>query len=254
MASLGRSPGAAALTSADIPDGSITAAKVTADVATQAEIDLKANLTSAALVTPNLGTPSAGVLTNATGLVATTGLTASGTKSSGTFLRGDNTWAAAGGGKLKQITSATNNTAASSGSAGSSGSVTASGCAHNITVTSGNDILVTATIPWRHYIGSSAVNYIYSSFWIYHSTDDGVGDAYAVIANTLLKAYADDVTAGLEAGYYHDAFGSFNYLHESVSGTTHYYKIYLQSGGLGTVYISADGVTYSSMTLMEIEA
>ena len=39
MATLGRSPGAAPLTSADIPDGSITAAKVTADVATQAELD-----------------------------------------------------------------------------------------------------------------------------------------------------------------------------------------------------------------------
>ena len=69
MATLGRSPGAAPLTSADIPDSSITAAKVTADVATQAEIDLKANLTNAALVTPNLGTPSAGVMTNMTGAV-----------------------------------------------------------------------------------------------------------------------------------------------------------------------------------------
>ena len=69
MASLGRRPGAAPLTTADIPDGSITAAKVTADVATQAEIDLKANLTSAVLVTPNLGTPSAGVMTNMTGAV-----------------------------------------------------------------------------------------------------------------------------------------------------------------------------------------
>ena len=50
------------------------------------------------LVAPALGTPASGVLTNATGLVATTGLTASGTKNSTTFLRGDNTWAAAGGG------------------------------------------------------------------------------------------------------------------------------------------------------------
>jgi len=79
MATLGRSPGAAPLTSADIPDNSITSAKivagtvaasdVAADVATQAEIDLKAPLTNAALVTPNLGTPSAGVMTNMTGAV-----------------------------------------------------------------------------------------------------------------------------------------------------------------------------------------
>ena len=89
MASLGRTPGAAPLTSADIPDDSITGAKivddaidsehyaagsvdaahVAADVATQAEIDLKANLTSAALVTPDLGTPSAGVVTNLSGVL-----------------------------------------------------------------------------------------------------------------------------------------------------------------------------------------
>ena len=76
MATLGRSPGAAPLTSADIPDNSITGAKivagtieasdVAADMATQAELDLKAPLASPVLVTPNLGTPSAITLTNAT--------------------------------------------------------------------------------------------------------------------------------------------------------------------------------------------
>ena len=48
---------------------------------------------SPTLVTPALGTPSAGVLTSCTGLPATTGLTATGTKDATTFLRGDNTWA-----------------------------------------------------------------------------------------------------------------------------------------------------------------
>ena len=65
MAYLGRKGASAALTSADIPDGSISAVKVAADVATQAEIDLKANLASPTLTTPNLGTPSAVTLTNA---------------------------------------------------------------------------------------------------------------------------------------------------------------------------------------------
>ena len=76
MSYLGRPGATAPLTSADIPDDSITAAKiasgaitaadVAADMATQAELDLKAPLASPVLVTPNLGTPSAVTLTNAT--------------------------------------------------------------------------------------------------------------------------------------------------------------------------------------------
>lgn len=61
--------------------------------------------TSPTLTTPALGTPSALVLTNATGLVASTGTTATGTPSSTTFLRGDNTWAVpAGGGGSGTVT------------------------------------------------------------------------------------------------------------------------------------------------------
>lgn len=52
---------------------------------------------SPALTTPALGTPSALVLTNAIGLVASTGTTATGTPSSTTYLRGDNTWATVSG-------------------------------------------------------------------------------------------------------------------------------------------------------------
>ena len=50
--------------------------------------------TNPILVTPALGTPSSGLLTSCTGLPATTGLTATGTKDATTFLRGDDTWAA----------------------------------------------------------------------------------------------------------------------------------------------------------------
>ena len=52
-----------------------------------------ATMSNKTLTTPNIGTPSAGTLTSCTGLPATTGLTATGTKDATTFLRGDNTWA-----------------------------------------------------------------------------------------------------------------------------------------------------------------
>lgn len=50
------------------------------------------------LTAPSLGTPTTLVLTNATGLVASTGTTATGTPSSTTYLRGDNTWSTPSGG------------------------------------------------------------------------------------------------------------------------------------------------------------
>ena len=69
--------------------GSIAQSKIT-NLTT--DLSSKAPLNSPVLVTPNIGTPSAGTLTNCTGLPATTGLTATGTKSSSTYLRGDDTW------------------------------------------------------------------------------------------------------------------------------------------------------------------
>lgn len=48
--------------------------------------------TSPTLVTPAIGTPSSGTLTSCTGLVPSTGLSATGTPGTTTFLRGDNSW------------------------------------------------------------------------------------------------------------------------------------------------------------------
>jgi len=58
---------------------------------------LAQTLSNKTFVTPALGTPASGVATNITGLVATTGLTATGTKDTTTFLRGDDTWTVVSG-------------------------------------------------------------------------------------------------------------------------------------------------------------
>ena len=70
MAYLGRKGQVAPLISADIPEGSITASHVTADVATQAEIDLKADIASPTF-TGTPAVPTAAAATNTTQAAST---------------------------------------------------------------------------------------------------------------------------------------------------------------------------------------
>ena len=67
---------------------------------------LDAPLLSPALVTPNLGIPSAGVMTNVTGMPLA-GLSATGTASATTYLRGDNSWQTAGSTSASDLDSGT---------------------------------------------------------------------------------------------------------------------------------------------------
>lgn len=64
MSYIGKTPTPVPLTSADLPDGGVTTAKLA---------------TSLSLTTPALGTPSSGTLTNATGLPISTGVSGLGT-------------------------------------------------------------------------------------------------------------------------------------------------------------------------------
>ena len=90
MPFIGSQPPQAALTSASISDGAITTAKFATG-----SVDAAAIATNAV--------DSAEI---ATGAVDLAHLSATGTAGSGNFLRGDNAWQAAGGGKLLQIVAA----------------------------------------------------------------------------------------------------------------------------------------------------
>ena len=81
-------------------------------------------------------------------------LSATGTASSSTFLRGDNAWAAAGGGKLLQVVEATTATEVSSTAA----TMADSGLTASITPASGSKVLILINQSIRQYRNRNSTN------------------------------------------------------------------------------------------------
>ena len=77
----------------DDVSGTASTKKATLGAVLAAYNDKTATMTNKTMVAPALGTPASGVLTNCTGLPMG-GLSATGTPSSSTFLRGDGAWSA----------------------------------------------------------------------------------------------------------------------------------------------------------------
>jgi|13_taG_2_1085334.scaffolds.fasta_scaffold14693_2 hypothetical protein len=162
-------------------------------------------------------------------------LSASGTASSSTFLRGDNSWAAAGGGKVLQVVntvycSESNSTSSSYADLGMSATMT---CA-----SSSNKILVIVDLQGiRHYGGDTSLNaYLQkdSSNWKLMGIRLSNFDTGTPAANSV----------GGTGGSFLDAVGDTS---------AHTYKIIFSNrAGTGTVRINDDNAC-SSITLMEIE-
>jgi hypothetical protein len=154
-------------------------------------------------------------------------------------------------GHVLQVSATSNRTTATT-----TGADVPTACTHGITVTAGNDILVMASIPYRFTSGGSSQNYISSVFFLRHSTTVGgsfTGVATSPSTGARQRAYIDNLDGtNVAANFYMDDTISFNFLDESVSGTTHFYKIFMDGDG-GTTEISYND-TYSTMTLMEIQS
>jgi hypothetical protein len=212
MPFIGNKPSAVPLTSADITDSIITSAKIT----------------DATIVN--------GDIANAT--IALAKLSATGTPSAATFLRGDNAWGEAGAsaGTIIQVVTATDNTSRTSTS---STFVTASNTL-SVSITpasASNKIFVLYTGA----VQNAGVTNSTSFFTIYRNGSTNLG---AGTSNALGSAFIDasNLVAQMSIGYLDSP--------STTSATT--YQVYFKNDNGTTVYLNAQG-TRSSITAFEIK-
>ena len=149
-------------------------------------------------------------------------------------------------------------TAASTSCTNSTGSIVASSNAASIiNVKAGNNIWITSSTPLRAY--SSAGVYIHTNIFLYWFTGGagyanvmGAGDGNLTSPYALARLYFDQ-TGDLPGGFYHDGSEPVNYMHKNVAAGTHYYKIYFNISGTGTITSSYNELP-GTMQLTEIEA
>jgi hypothetical protein len=173
----------------------------------------------------------------ATKLLASLGTTATGTPSSSTFLRGDNTWSSAGAtaGQVIQVLSATDNTNRTTTSSSF--------------VTGSNTLSVTIT-------PSSTSNKIFVIASTCLRTD--ANSVYAVA--TIFRGSTNLGNSNLGMGSIWSTSGTANfpftmhYLDSPASTSALTYQVYFRAANTGTIYLNGlDPNNQGSITVMEIK-
>lgn len=231
------------------PDDSISTVKIQDDAVTAAKLansintEITANTAKVTNATHTGDVTGATALTIATDAVDIAMLSATGTADATTFLRGDNAWASAGGGKVLQVVQVIKTDGFSTGSSthtditGISASITPSSSSNKILV---NVSVGTADFSAAAYFGFQLVR---------DSTDLGQGTVAGQTASTFGGTGNNSRGRGSLAYTYLDS-------PSSTSSLTYKLQVRIESGN--TIYINYRNAgtyltTSSTITLMEIE-
>jgi len=225
MGYLGYKPADKPLTAADITDSIITSAKIVDGTIANADIN-----SSAAIAKTKL---------NLTGTIGISDLSATGTASSATFLRGDNTWGSAGAaaGQVIQVLSATDSTERTTTS---TSFVTASNTL-SVTITpssASNKIF----LIFDGYVGNTSANDSFTTATIYRgATDLGASSSKGLIIHQV--GTGSDQAPNM---------GGMSFLDSPATTSAITYQVYIRQSSGGTVRLNWSN-SKSSLTVMEIK-